>query len=306
LQTTVPRPAKKMDSLERKNLAKGLLFISPWLIGFLVFIAYPLVYSFVLSLTRYSGFQTPVWLGFQNYTRPLGDDLVWKSLSNTLFYAVWAVPIGLIIGLILALAMNTRVREIAIYRAAIYLPSILPAFAFAFIFIVLINPKFGLVNYALSAIGIPAETNYLGDPTSAKLVIVALSQLGAGGTALIYLAALRGIPDTLYDAAKLDGAGPIRRFFSITLPLLSPITLFLAITAINAGLQIFDAAYILTNGGPNNGTLFFLLYLYNNAFSYAQLGYASALAVFLFIIGLVLAAATYTLSQRFVNYELVS
>ncbi|HLZ58460.1 MAG TPA: sugar ABC transporter permease [Ktedonosporobacter sp.] len=300
---------RQLSPLERKNLRKGLFFISPWIIGVLVFTFYPIVYSIVLSFARYSGLQPPTWIGFQNYIRLFGDELMRQSLGNTMAYISLAVPIGIVVAILLALAMNTSVREVAVYRAALYLPSVLPLFAISFIFIVLINPKYGIVNYALSGFGLfgsPAGTDYLADPTSALLVIVAIAQLGAGNAALIFLAGLRSIPDTLYEAARIDGASRVRSFFSITLPLLSPIILFNAITAIGAGLQTFQQAYIITKGGPNNGTLFYMYYLYDTAFAQAQLGYACALSLLLFVIGLVLALVLFTVAKRFVNYELVS
>ncbi len=296
---------QKLSKKERKNLMKGLLFISPWIIGFLVFSVYPTIYSIALSFVRYSGFQPPVWLGLQNYQRLISDDLFWQSLYNTLYYAAFAVPIGIVVAIVLALAMNRNVREVGLYRAAIYMPSIVPPFALALTYIVLINPQYGLFTYLLSLIGVP-QTNYLSDPSSAKLVIVSLAQYGAGGTALIFLAGIRGIPQTLYDAARIDGANRLQCFFRITLPLLSPVILFALITGLTGAMQVFDPAFIITGGGPNNGTLFYIFYLYNTAFRYAQLGYASALAFVLFIIGLLLALLIYRLSQRFVNYELVS
>jgi multiple sugar transport system permease protein len=296
---------QKLSRKERKNLMKGLLFISPWIIGFLVFSVYPTVYSIALSFVRYSGFQPPVWLGLQNYQRLISDDLFWQSLYNTLYYAAFAVPIGIVVAIVLALAMNRNVKEVGIYRAAVYMPSIIPPFALALTYIVLINPQYGLFTYLLSFLGVP-QTNYLSDPNSAKLVIVSLAQYGAGGTALIFLAGIRGIPQTLYDAARIDGANRLQCFFRITLPLLSPVILFALITGLTGAMQVFDPAFIITGGGPNNGTLFYIFYLYNTAFRYAQLGYASALAFVLFIIGLLLALLIYRLSQRYVNYELVS
>ncbi|GLV53417.1 sugar ABC transporter permease [Dictyobacter sp. S3.2.2.5] len=300
-----PKSAPRLSRRDRLNLTKGLLFISPWILGVIIFTLYPMIYSIAFSFTRYSGFKTPVWLGLQNYTRMFTDSLFWLSLENTLYYVLWAIPVGIVVALLLAVAMNREVREVGIYRAILYLPSILPAFAMAFIFIVLVNPQYGIVNYVFSLFGAPTQ-NFLGDPTGAKNVIIAIAQLGAGNAALIFLAGLRGIPDTLYDAARIDGASALRRFFSITIPLLSPIILFNLITALSGGLQIFQQAYIMTNGGPNNGTLFYMLYLYRNAFAYAQLGYACALSLVLFIIGLALAGVLFSVSQRFVNYELVS
>jgi multiple sugar transport system permease protein len=289
---------------ERNNLLKGLLFISPWIVGFIAFVLYPLIYSLFISFTRYSGMQAPVWLGLENYTRLFTDPVAWQSMYNTLFYTVLAVPIGIVVAILLALAMNASVREVAIYRAAYYLPSILPIFALSFIFIVLVNPQYGLVNSFLGLFGAP-NTNYLGNPTSAKIVIVALAQLGAGNAALIFLAGLNGIPQTLYEAARLDGSSRVGCFFRVTLPLLSPVILFNLITGLSQGLQVFTPSYIMTQGGPNNGTLFYMYYMYQNAFSFAQIGYACALSVILFLFGVVLALVLYGLSKRFVNYEII-
>jgi multiple sugar transport system permease protein len=301
---SAPRAKRGMTTRDKRALRMGLLFISPWLIGVVVFVLYPLIYSAIISLTRYSGMTDPAWVGFGNYTTAFSDPLVATSVGNTLYYALLAVPIGLVVAILLALAMNRRVREVALYRTALYIPSLVPAFAMSFIFVVFVNPQFGILNQFLSLFGMES-TNLLGEPTSAKTVIVLMAQLAAGNAALIFLAGLRNIPDTLYEAARIDGAGPIRQFVSITLPLLSPAILFNLITGISGSLQVFTEAYVLTNGvgGPDNGTLFYMLYLYKNAFSYASLGYASALAVLLFLVGMLMAGLVYWLSRRFVNYD---
>jgi multiple sugar transport system permease protein len=293
-----------LSQREKRSLRLGLLFVSPWIVGVLVFVAYPLIYSIAVSLTRYSGMTDPVWVGFGNYLTAFTDPLVATSTGNTLYYAVLAVPIGLVVALVLAMAMNRNVKEVAVYRTALYIPSLVPAFAMSFIFVVFTNPNFGVLNQFLKLFG-GENTNLLGDPVSAKTVIVLMAQLGAGNAALIYLAGLRNIPTTLYEAARIDGAGPVRQFWSLTLPLLSPVILFNLITGISGSLQVFTEAYVLTNGvgGPDNGTLFYMLYLYKNAFSYASLGYASALAVLLFIVGMLMAGLVYWLSRRFVNYD---
>jgi multiple sugar transport system permease protein len=294
-----------MTDREKRNLKLGLAFIAPWALGFVAFVVYPIVYSFILSLTKYTGLAKPTFIGFDNYTRMVRDPLAQQATKNTLFYAGLAVPIGLVIAVVLALAMNAKVREVALYRTALYLPSLVPIFALSFIFIVLVNPQFGLFNRFLGVLGF-ANTDLLGAPLTAKLVIVAMAQLGAGNAALIFLAGLNTIPESLYEAARIDGAGTFARFFRITLPLLSPAILFNLITGISAGLQVFAQAYIMTNGGPNNGTLFYMYYLYKTAFSYAQLGYASALAIGLFLVGLVLAVVVYSVSRRFVNYDVAA
>lgn len=279
-----------------------LLFLSPWIIGFCAFIAYPIIYSGAISLFSYSGLNEAKFIGVENYTRAFTDPLVKVSAGNTAFYAMLAVPASLVIAVLVALAMNQRVREVKLYRTALYLPSLIPVFALSFIFIVFVNPQFGLINRALSVFGL-GDTNFLGDPTSAKLVLVGMAQLAAGNAALIFLAGLNAIPTSLYEAAEVDGAGPIRRFFTITLPLLTPSILFNLITGISTSIQVFTEAFIMTNGGPNNGTLFYMFYLYNNAFRYAQLGYASALAILLFVVGMIMALLVFWLSRRFVTYE---
>ncbi|MGI8867898.1 MAG: carbohydrate ABC transporter permease [Mycobacteriales bacterium] len=303
MATTSVKKRAPWTRKDRAALGKALLFLSPWILGTLAFTVFPLVYSIVISFARYTGLSGIKWLGVQNYTRLFSDPLLGKSALNTMWYGVFAVPIGLVIALLLALAMNRRVREVAVYRTILYLPSLIPIFAFSFIFVVLLNPGYGIINKFLSAFGV-ATQNYLGDPVGAKGVIIGMAQFAAGNAALIFLAGLNNVPETLYDAAKVDGANAFRRFRSITLPLLSPVILFNAINGINAALQVFIPAYIITNGGPNNSTLFYLFYLYKNAFSYAQLGYASAMAVILFLVGIALALLVFGLSRRYVHYGL--
>jgi multiple sugar transport system permease protein len=300
-----PRVRRGWSPEEKANLRKGLLFISPWVVGFLAFVVFPIVYSLAISLFQYTGLQSAQFLGLDNYGRMLADPLTWTSLGNTLYYSAWAVPVGLVVALLLALAMNRQVREVVVYRTALYIPSLAPIFALSFIFIVLVNPGTGIANQLITLFG-GQERDLLAEPSTAKLVIVAMAQLGAGNAALIFLAGLNNIPQTLYEAARIDGASPIQQFFRITLPLLTPAIVFNLITGVSGGLQVFTQAYIMTKGGPNNGTLFYMLYLYRNAFSYADLGYASALAIGLFIVGLALAVILYGVSRRFTNYEVAA
>ncbi|PWH07148.1 sugar ABC transporter permease [Brachybacterium endophyticum] len=299
-----PRRSRGLNVGQRRKLRTGLLFISPWIIGVLIFIIYPVVYSIALSFTRYSGMEAPTWVGIQNYVTAFTDPMVGKAASNTIFYAIIAVPLGLLIALALAIAMNQNVREVAWYRTIFYAPSLIPAFAMSFIFIVFLNPQFGVFNQVLNLFG-GANVNLLGDPTGVKIAIILMAQLGAGNAALIFLAGLRNIPKTIYEAARVDGASPLRQFFAITFPLLSPVLLFNLITGISGSLQVFTEAFIVTNGtgDPDAGALFYMMYLYKNAFGFAELGYASALAVILFLVGLALALLVYWLSRRFVNYD---
>lgn len=305
----VRRTGPRLSPRDRRRLWTGLAFVSPWIVGVVVFVVYPVVYSFVVSLTRYSGMNSPDFVGFTNYVSAAVDPLVRTSIGNTLLYAVVAVPCSLLVALVVAIAMNQDLREVRWYRTALYIPSLVPTFALGFIFIVFVNPQFGVVNQVLRVFG-AGDVNLLGDPRTIKFVIVAMAQLAAGNAALIFLAGLRAVPPTLYEAARVDGAGPVRQFLSITLPLISPVILFNLITGISSALQVFTEGYVVSAGvsdavgGPDNGTLFYMLYVYRNAFSYASLGYASALAFLLFVVGVTLSALVYVLSKRFVNYDL--
>jgi multiple sugar transport system permease protein len=290
---------------ERQKLITGLLFISPWIIGFLAFLAYPILYSAYLSFTEIKGFGASIetnWVGLENYRYMIRDNLFWKSLYNTVYYTVLAVPIGLGVAITLALAMNQKLREIPLYRAAFYLPSVLPTFAVSLVFVWLLNPRYGLVNLALGLFGV-ANINWFGDPAYSKMAIVILAQLGAGQYALIFLASMRGIPQTLYDAAEIDGASAWHKFWNITLPLITPVILYDLIVGLGFGLQVFEQAYITTNGGPADSTLFYVFYLYNNAFRYNQMGYAAAQSWLLFLISISLAGVLFWWSKRWVNYE---
>lgn len=294
-----------LSPLERRKLALGLLFISPWIVGFLAFTLYPILYTLRISFTRYSGFGEPAWIGLANYRALWTDTVFWQSLGNTLYYTALAVPIGIVVALAMAIAMNQPLREVPLYRAALYLPSVLPLFAVSFIFIALLDPNRGIVNQLMVWLGLP-NINWFGDPQYAKLGLVLLAQLGAGNTALVFLAGLKAIPKTLYEAAVLDGAGPLRRFWSVTLPLMTPVILYSLILGLSLGLQVFAQAYIITNGGPANATNFYVFYLYNQAFRYSQMGAASAMAWVLFVITLILALLIFRTSKRWVNYETVA
>ena len=297
------RTHKKLIRGDLRNLLLGLLFISPWIIGFFLFLVYPVLSNFHLGMTQYSGFGAPEWIGFQNYAELFKDPLFWTSLYNTFYYVVLAVPLGVVVAIGLAVAMNQKVREVAWYRVILYLPSVAPVFALSMIMVWLLNPRFGLFNYLLSWLHIPA-INWLGDPHWSKLAIVLVAQFGAGHIGLIFLTALRTIPSTLYDAASLDGASQWRKFYYITLPLLTPTILYDIIIGLGLGLQVFAPAYIMTDGGPLNSTTFTALYIYKNAFEYSRVGLAAAVSGILFIINAVLAIVTFWSSKYWVNYHL--
>jgi multiple sugar transport system permease protein len=298
----------RMGPVERRNLRWGLLFISPWLIGFLLLSVFPILYTFYLSLTQYSGFREPVFIGLDNYAALQRDPDFWKSAYNTVYYTLLAVPVGVVMAMILAIAMNQKVREVAIYRAIFYLPSILPVFAISFVFVVLLNPGYGLVNWVLTTLGLPSP-NWIGDPAYSKIALVMIAQLGAGQWALVFLAGLRGIPIELYESAEIDGAGALTKFRNITLPLMTPIILYDLIIGLSFGLQVFTSAYILTGGGTRGGAgadnslLTYVYYLYQQAFQFGAMGFAAAMSVVLFFVSLFLAFAVFRWARGWVFYE---
>jgi multiple sugar transport system permease protein len=303
-----------MNRIARRNLKNGLLFISPWILGFLAFQIYPILYSLKLSFSEYSGFGAPVWNGLENFSKMLKDDLFWKSAYNTLYYTALAVPIGVVVALAIAVAMNQKVREVAFYRAILYIPSILPIFALSFVWVVFLNPRYGFFNAFWHLLGFPT-VDWIGNPAWTKLSIVIMAQLGAGGPALIFLAALRGIPKEILESAEIDGAGPVRTFFRITLPLMTPVIFYDIILGLSLGLQVFTQAFILSNGasggsggnttaGPRNSLLFYVFYLYNSAFRYTQMGYAAALSWVLFAVSIVLALLVVRWAKSWVRYDI--
>ncbi len=287
-----------------KQLGMAGVFVGPWIIGLLAFTVYPIYYTVRLSFTRYQGFGEPEWIGLANYQRMLFDDpLFWKSLWNTFYYTGLAVPIGAIVAMVLALAMNQNLPEIPIYRVILYLPSVLPLFAISFIFWALLDPNQGIVNEFLRTVGL-SPPNWFGDPRYAKLAIVIMAQFGAGQIALVFLAGLKGIPQHLHEAAMIDGAGVLSRFKNITLPLMTPVILYDIILGISLGLQAFVQSFIITDGGPVKSTTFIVNHLYDNAFRFGQLSYASAIGVALFVITFVIAIAVFQTSHRWVHYDL--
>ena len=297
-----------LTRIDKRNLRNGLLFISPWILGFVVLQIYPIGYSFYLSLTEYTGFGSPRFVGLQNFRDLFSDPLTTLTVHNTLFYTMLAVPIGIVVAVSIALAMNQKVREVAVYRAILYLPSILPSFALVFVWLFFTNPQHGLLNHLFVSLGLPF-VDWIGDPRFTKPSLVILAQFGAGGPALIFLASLRSIPRDLYESAEIDGAGVIRKFFKITLPMLTPIILYQLIIGLSAGLQVFTQAFILTGGarggtvGSQNSLYFYVLYIYRNAFQFSRMGYAAALSVMFFGVSVVIALVVFRWGRSWVNYD---
>lgn len=280
----------------------GWVGVLPWLIGFAVFTGGPILFSILISFSYYDVLNPARFAGSENYQRLLtADPLFWKSLGNTL-YMLLGVPVGMALSLGMALLLNARVRGVALWRSCFYLPSIVPAVAASLLWIWIFNPNNGLLNMALASIGIEGP-RWLVDERTSKLSLILMGLWSAGGGMIIWLAGLRGINPAYYEAARIDGAGAWQRFRRITLPLLGPCILFNLVVGVIATSQIFTQAFIMTEGGPVHSTLFYVYYLFNNAFRYLQFGYAAAMAWVLFLLVFALTAIQLNLSRRWVHYE---
>jgi multiple sugar transport system permease protein len=257
-----------------KKSLTGYAFISPWLVGFLVFTAFPFLASVYLSLTRYDIVSPPAWVGAANYRMLLTQDpLFWKALSITFKYALIAVPLGAVASVCLALLLNLPVKGMSVYRTIFYLPSIVPVVATSVVWMWILNPQIGLVNGLLKRVGITGPA-WLQDTKWAFWSLVLMSLWGVGGSMVIYLAGLKDIPQHLYEAALLDGASPLQRTLKITLPLLTPVIFFNVVMGVIGAFQYFTQAYIMTQGGPEDSTQFYALYLFSRAWRYLDMGYA--------------------------------
>jgi len=292
---------KSLSAKKKTDNLVGILFASPWFIGFVIFTAYPILASLFFSFTEYHITLSPKWIGTGNYTRLFEDSLFIKAFYNTLAYVAGLVPIGLIVGLVIALLLVKPFKGRNFYRGTIYIPSLVPLYAMATISLWFFSPYFGIVNGLLSYVGINGPL-WLSDEKWVKFTIVLIAQWGAGTTALIYMAAINDIPNELYEAAMLDGANKWQMFWKITLPIISPATLYYLIIATIGAFQIFDLPQIMTGGGPNNASLSYVMYLYRHAFRYMNMGLASAMAWFLFLISLILVMLIFTTSARWVFY----
>ena len=279
------------------------LFILPWIIGFLVFTLGPLVLSFVMSFFDWSITGTPKFRGLGNYIEMFTtDDQVLKSLSISLKYAAIFVPLNMIIALVLAMLISQPVKGAKFFRTIFYIPAVISGVAVSIIFGWLLNGNYGVINYLLSLLGIDGP-QWLVDPKWAIIAVIFASAFGVGSMMLIFYTDIKNIPIDLYEAAAIDGAGPARQFFSITLPMITPTILFNLITSIISSFQQVTLVMLLTNGGPMKSTYFYGLMTYNNAFKFHKLGYASANAWVMFIIILLLSALVFKSSDTWVFYE---
>lgn len=289
---------------KRKKALEGYLFALPWFLGFFGLTVGPMIISLVMSFFRYDVLTPAQFIGVANYkTMFLEDPLFWRSLLNTLYYAFIQVPLYLIVSLIIAIMMNQQVRGIRVFRTLYYLPAVIIGPATFLLWMWLLDPSLGLINRILRTIGFSSPPLWLQSEVWSKPALILMSLWFSGSSMVIYLAGLQGIPQELYEAAEVDGAGVLAKFFRITLPMLSPTIFFNLIMGMIDAFQIFEQAYVTTGGGPLNSTMFYALHLYNNAFKFLRMGYASSMAWFLFVVTLLLTMCQFKVAGQWVYYE---
>jgi len=286
-----------------KEYLVGYLFVSPWIIGFVAFTLWPFLQSIYLSFTRYNIESPAKWVGTANYRMLLTQDpLFWQSAWVTIKFAIVSVPLGIFFGIALALLLNINVKGIAAFRTIFYLPSIVPTVATSVLFIWILNPNLGLINRTLGLAGIKGPA-WLSTAPWAFYSLIMMALWGVGGSMIIYLAGLKDIPVHLYEAATIDGANAFRKMRHITLPMMTPVIFFNLIMGIIGAFQYFTQAYVITpTGGPEDSTYFYSLYLYNRAWKYLDMGYASAMAWMLFLVIIVMTGIVFRSQRRWVHY----
>jgi multiple sugar transport system permease protein len=296
---------KKWSQRTRQTFWIGMLFLAPWFIGFILFTFYPLAASFVYSFSEYHSRKPLVWVGLDNYKTMFGDKLFWISLWNTIYMVIFAVPITLLTSFLCAVLLNLKVTGQSVYRVIYFLPSIVPTVASTLLWLWILNPQAGVMNTLLGHLGLPGP-NWLSDPNWSKPSLILLGIWGMGNTIIIYLSGLQDVSVSLLEAAELDGANWWQRLRYITIPMVSPITLFNLITGMIFMFQYFAQAYVFRGtqglGSPLNSTLFYSVYLFQVGFQYIKIGYASAMAWVLFVIILVCTILMLRVSERFTYY----
>jgi multiple sugar transport system permease protein len=288
---------------ERKALLNGLLFISPWVVGFVAFRVYPFFASLYYSFTFYPILGKPNWVGLSNYADLANDTRFMTSLYNTSYYALGSVPLAAIVGIALAMLLNSKVRGLSFFRTIYFLPSITPVVASAIVWLWMFDPVNGVINYLLSFVGIQGP-GWMGSPIWSKPALILMSMWGVGGAIVIYLAALQDVPREMLEAADLDGATTGQKIFYITLPMISPVILFNVITGLIGAFQYFTEVHVMTGGtgSPADSTLMMSIYLYQSAFQFFKMGYASAQAWILFLIVIAFTFVLFRVSGRMVYY----
>lgn len=300
--------SSRRSALAKREERRFWVFLLPWIVGFLAFGAGPLVGSIVLSLTDYSLLNKPSFVGLHNYTRLLNDPLFYKTILNTIYFGVASVLLSVVFTLVIAILLNQNVHGLWFFRTVFYLPSVVAGIATALLWKNMLNPDFGVINLVLGWFGIQGP-GWLQSPNWAIPGLVLMTVWGAGNTMIIYLAGLQSIPSTMYEAARIDGAGAWARFRHVTVPMMSPVIFFNVITGLIASLQAYILILVMTGGGgqppggPENSTLVIGLYIYREAFQYYDFGYAAALSWALFLIIMIITAVQFVLARRWVYYE---
>lgn len=289
-------------SIQAREAINCYVFMLPAILGLLIFTVGPMLVSLYLSFTDYDVLGSATWIGLDNYRQLLGEPLFWKSLRISAIYSIISVPTGLVFALALAVLLNQKMPGVYFFRSVFYLPTVISGVGVALLWRWMFNPEFGVINTLLAKIGIQGP-GWLTSEDWALPALIITSLWGVGGTMLIYLAGLQGIPQELYEAAEIDGAGLRKRFRYVTLPLISNVTFFNLVLGIIGALQVFTDAFVMTGGGPNNSTMFLAVYLYRNAFQYLNMGYASALAWVMFMIVLVLTLLVFKSSPFWTFYQ---
>lgn len=305
MQAILPQrtpPRSKLSHRARREAVAGYLFIAPWLLGLLVFTLGPIIVSLYLSMTHYEVVRAPVFNGLSNYEFLFKDRLFWQALRVTSIYVFISVPLGLVLSFAVAMLMNQKLKLLGLWRTIFYVPNLVPIIASSVLWLWLFNPQFGLFNATLQYFGI-AGPNWLGHTQWALPSLILMSLWNIGGPMLIYLAGLQGIPTDLYEACDIDGGGAWTKFLAITIPMMTPVIFFNLILGMIAAFQTFAQAFVMTGGGPRYATLFYVLYLYQNAFQFFRMGYAAALAWILFIIIFAFTVLVFRSSAAWVYYE---
>jgi multiple sugar transport system permease protein len=287
---------------ERRNFFLGMLFISPWLLGFFLWTVFPLLSSLYYSFTFYDLLREPRWIGLANYIEIFTRDPETRNVANnTLFYVFLGVPTSLTTAFIMANLLNQNIAGRSVFRAIFFLPAIIPAVVTAMVWGFLLNPQYGAINGTLTAMGFPVIP-FLTRPDLAKPSLILINMWGQGTTIVIFLATLQGVPRSLYEAAIVDGANAWQKFWNITIPICTPVILYCLIIGLIYAFQDFTLPFLLTNGGPNKATEFFSLHLYRNAFMFLRMGKASAMAWILFVTIVSLTILLFRSSGRWVHY----
>ena len=299
---TAAVPKRRISPAKRREWLEGYLFASPFLIGFTVFVAFPMLYSIWLMFQRWDLLSAPEFVGFRNIQRAFTDELALKSLLNSLIYTIFAVPVQLVISFSLAYALTQKIKFRSLYRAGFYLPIIIPIVATAVVWQRVFHPDFGILNNVLGWFGIPPQA-WLLRPELAKPAFILMSFWMIGRQMVIFIAGLGNIPTSLLEAAQIDGAGRFKTILKITVPLMTPLIFYNMVIAIINSFQTFVPSLIMTDGGPENSTLFVVLNIYRNGFQFFNMGYASALAWEFFIIVVGFTIVQFYVSNRWVYYE---